>query len=151
MDSEIVSIGLPVRNGASYLRAALESIRAQTHRNIEIIISDNASTDNTAEIVRSYLGHERRIKYYRQTELIPVAENFAFVLRQARGDYFMWAAHDDRRSSDYVELLLARLKNSCDSLLCFGDFYSTDSINSDGSLVSFDFENRGLTKLQRIP
>lgn len=150
MNPDLVSIGLPVRNGASYLRAALESIRAQSHRNIEIIISDNASTDNTHELVTSYLDCDTRIKYYRHTDLIPVADNFAFVLQQASGNFFMWAAHDDRRSVDYVELLLASLKGSSDSILSFGDFYSTSSIDANGSLVSFDFENKGLKQLQRV-
>jgi len=63
-----VSIGLPVYNGEPFLREAIDSILAQTFTDFELIISDNASTDNTEEICRSYAAKDSRIRYYRHDE-----------------------------------------------------------------------------------
>ena len=60
-----VSIGLPVYNGARYLRECLDSLVAQTYRDIEIVICDNASTDDTESICREFALSDARIRYYR--------------------------------------------------------------------------------------
>jgi glycosyltransferase involved in cell wall biosynthesis len=65
-DKPTVSIGLPVHNGAAFLAEAIESILAQTFADFELVISDNASTDRTPEICRSYAAADGRIRYYRQ-------------------------------------------------------------------------------------
>src|SRR5581483_12411158 len=103
----LVSIGLPVYNG-KHLREALNSLQSQTYKNIEIIISDNASTDSTAKICRTYL-RDSRIKYIRQKANIGAAKNFNFVLSKAKGEYFMWAAGDDVWNENYIKLLMGNL------------------------------------------
>jgi glycosyltransferase involved in cell wall biosynthesis len=147
---ELVSIGLPVRNGGQTLRSALDTILGQDHTNLEIIVSDNCSTDNTASIVLEYQQSDPRIIYHRQSKFLTVAENFRFVLDEARGEYFMWAAHDDRRSTDYVSKLLLAMKVDPEPILVFGDFYSTDSIEEEGCLVPYSFDNTTLRPVQRM-
>jgi glycosyltransferase involved in cell wall biosynthesis len=147
---ELVSVGLPVRNGGQSLRLALDSILCQEHKNLEIIISDNCSTDDTASIALEYKLRDSRIIYHRQSKFIPVVENFRFVLDEAQGKYFMWAAHDDRRSADYVIKLLHVMKLDAEPILTFGDYYSTDSIENEGFIAPFDFDNTNLRPLQRI-
>lgn len=104
-----VSIGMPVYNGEKYIQEALDSLLAQTFTDFELIISDNASTDNTRAICQEYAKHDSRIRYIRQSQNKGAAANFKFVLDEAVGEYFMWAAHDDLWSVDYlicaVELL----------------------------------------------
>jgi glycosyltransferase involved in cell wall biosynthesis len=117
-----VSIGVPVYNGALGLADALDSLVNQTVRDIEIIISDNASTDTTPEICRRYTEQDPRIVYYRQPATVPPVENFLFVLGKARAPYFMWAAHDDVRSLEFVEKLLAAFEANRRAVLAFGDF-----------------------------
>lgn len=90
-----VSIGLPVYNGETYLKSALNDLLAQDFDDYEIIISDNASTDGTAEICEEYARRNPRIRYYRQSENKGAGWNFKHVLDLARGEYFAWAAHDD--------------------------------------------------------
>ena len=90
-----VSIGMPVYNGANFLGQALESLLAQTYTDFELIISDNASSDATAEICRAFAGTDSRIRYTRTERTIGPAENHNRLVRMARGDYFRWAAHDD--------------------------------------------------------
>jgi glycosyltransferase involved in cell wall biosynthesis len=102
-DIPLVSIGMPVFNGAHYLSIALNSILKQTYSNFELIISDNASTDKTEEICLQYASKDPRIKYYRQPQNIGPVKNFLFVLEQANSKYFMWAAADDKKSSNFLE------------------------------------------------
>jgi glycosyltransferase involved in cell wall biosynthesis len=101
-----VSIGMPVYNGESYIRKALDSLLGQTFNDFELIISDNASKDSTEEICREYAERDPRIRYVRQSQNLGAVANFQFVLDEAIGRYFMWAAADDVRSSDFIELNL---------------------------------------------
>ena len=64
MSKPLVSIVLPVYNGERYLKEAIESVLSQTYENIELIIVNDASTDNTAEIIREYVSKEGRIKVF---------------------------------------------------------------------------------------
>lgn len=107
----LVSVGMPVYNGEAFLRDALNSLLSQTHGNLEIIISDNCSTDKTEQICLEYKAKDSRIRYVRQALNIGATANFNYVLKQASGEYFLWAAHDDRWSPNYVELLHARIAN----------------------------------------
>jgi glycosyltransferase involved in cell wall biosynthesis len=90
-----ISVGLPVYNGERYLRQALDSIVTQTHADLEIIISDNASTDATTEICQEYAAHDPRIRYFRQDVNRGGAYNHNFVLAQATAPYFRLFSHDD--------------------------------------------------------
>ncbi len=101
-DNPIVSIGLPVYNGAAGLEAVLDSLIGQSCRDFEIIISDNASTDRTADICLAYAAQDARIRYIRQSSNIGAEANFKFVLDEARTPFFAWAASDDFRSNDYL-------------------------------------------------
>ena len=100
-----VSIGLPVYNGEAFLDEALTSLRDQTFDDFELIVSDNASTDSTADIVAAHEAVDSRIKYFRQPENIGASENFLFVLSKARTELFMWAAHDDTYEDNWLEVL----------------------------------------------
>jgi glycosyltransferase involved in cell wall biosynthesis len=99
----MVSIGVPVCNGAATLEAMLGALLQQTFRDFEIVISDNASTDQTGAICAEYMARDSRIRYIRQPRNIGAEPNFKFVLEQARGPYFMWSASDDIRSPDFLE------------------------------------------------
>ena len=90
-----VSIGMPVYNGVPFLNEALDSILAQTYRDFELVISDNASTDETESICRAYAASDPRIRYYRQQENLGAMPNFNRVCELSRGQYFKWAACDD--------------------------------------------------------
>jgi glycosyltransferase involved in cell wall biosynthesis len=97
-----VSIGMPVFNGEPFIREALDSLLAQSFIDFELIISDNASTDGTAAICQDYAANDKRISYVRQSSNIGPLANFQYVLDRAVGDYFMWAAADDRWSQDWL-------------------------------------------------
>ena len=98
-----VSIGMPVYNGEKYLRRSLSALVSQSFLDFELIISDNASTDNTSDICLEFSAKDNRIKYFRQTENIGAWRNFKYVLDEAQAEYFMWSAADDIRSLDFVD------------------------------------------------
>lgn len=98
-----LSIGLPVYNGEKYLSESLESLLGQSYEEFELIISDNASTDGTAEICRHFGRQDNRIRYIRQDRNIGCAPNHNFVFREARGELFKSAAHDDLYASGLIE------------------------------------------------
>lgn len=102
-----ISIGMPVYNGERYIREALDSLLGQSFENFELIISDNASNDSTQSICLQYAESDARIKYFRQVSNMGAAANFKFVLEQAVGTYFMWAAYDDKWSSKWLERTLS--------------------------------------------
>jgi glycosyltransferase involved in cell wall biosynthesis len=105
----LVSIGLPVYNGMPHLRAAIDTLLKQNYPHIELIISDNASEDGTGDFCRALAQIHPHVHYVRNAHNIGPADNFKSVLERARGDYFMWAAHDDKWSEHYVSALVESL------------------------------------------
>jgi glycosyltransferase involved in cell wall biosynthesis len=108
-DVPLVSIGLPVRNGEAGILRALESLTAQTWPKLEIVVSDNASTDNTVALVQGVIARDPRVRLVRQAQDIGMMANFHAVAAAARGDFFLWAAHDDTRDPGYVRVLMAAM------------------------------------------
>ena len=121
MDTEahLVTIGLPVYNGESYLRQAVESILEQTHHNLELIISDNASTDGTAAICEEFANRDSRVRMSRQAVNRGAAFNFNFVLAEARGAFFKWMAHDDVCRPRFIEACLDVLLQDSDVVVAY--------------------------------
>jgi glycosyltransferase involved in cell wall biosynthesis len=97
-----VGLGMPVYNAERYIEDALDSLMAQTFEDFEIVISDNASTDRTEEICRTYAGKDDRIRYVRYRDNYGMVDNFNSVFRLSRGEYFKWCASDDVCAPDYL-------------------------------------------------
>ena len=116
-----VSIGLPVYNSETFIREAIDSLLKQTFIDFELIISDNASTDRTGAICHEYAARDKRVMYVRQSENIGATANFHFVLQEAVGEYFMWAAGDDKCEPTFIEHLLAVFKEDEDVVLAMSD------------------------------
>jgi glycosyltransferase involved in cell wall biosynthesis len=121
-----VSIGMPVYNGARYLRQSIESILSQTFRDFELIISDNASTDATEQICREYAASDPRVRYYRNEENRGAAWNHNRVVELTRGEYFRWQCHDDYCDSTLLEKCLAVVCSNPGVVLCYPQFVRVD-------------------------
>lgn len=117
----LVTVGVPVRNGGATLRRALQSVVGQTYRNLDIVVSDNCSTDSTAAISAEFAARDSRVRYVRHAEPLTALENFRFLVEQCSSEYFMWAAHDDFRTANYVEVLVDRLEMSAEAVLSYTD------------------------------
>ena len=101
----LISVGMPVYNGAAHLAAAIESILAQTCTDFELVISDNGSQDRTAAICTDYARRDKRICFCRQHKNMGVTRNYNFVCRQSSGKYFKWAAANDLCEPTLLERL----------------------------------------------
>lgn len=131
----LVSVGIPTFNRPNGLRRTLQHICDQTYRNIEIIVSDNASPGPaTKEVVEEFASRDSRIKYFQQPKNIGANDNFRFVLRQASGDYFMWAADDDEWSPLFVESCLAAIDSTCSVMTGFNTLFRTTGVVNEGVL-----------------
>lgn len=131
-NTPLVSIGMPVFNGEKYIEEAIRSLLEQSYRNFELIISDNASNDATPDLCRVYAESDSRIRYICQIENIGPLANFQFVLSEASGQYFMWAAADDVWSNNWLEDLIATIVSSKSSA-AFGRIQVIDD-NSEPAL-----------------
>jgi glycosyltransferase involved in cell wall biosynthesis len=118
VNSPLVSVGLPVFNGEKGLATALNALLSQDYINLEIIISDNGSTDRTSEICEEFLEKDPRIKYYRSSENHGSSWNFNKVFDLSSGKYFMWAAHDDLREPSFVRACVEKLEQFPEAVLC---------------------------------
>ena len=112
-----VSLGLPVYNGENYLRHALESLTGQTLSELEIVISDNASTDGTEAICREFASRDPRVRYFRQPCNIGAGPNYNAVFHASRGRYFKWAAHDDYLDPEAMAVCAAALDADAETVL----------------------------------
>ncbi len=94
---------MPEYNGADYVRIAIDSILLQTFRDFELVISDNASEDETQKICEEYAAKDDRIIYSRVSENLGALPNFNRVWELPSGKYFKWASHDDWISPRYLQ------------------------------------------------
>lgn len=116
----LVSIGVPVYNCETWLAQALESMLGQTYGALEMVISDNASTDATGEICRSYAARDARIRYVLQPKNIGAAGNYNAVFLKSRGKYFKWASANDYCDNNLVAECVKLLEVRDDVALCYG-------------------------------
>ena len=139
----LVSIGLPTFNGAKSLARAINSALNQDYQNIELVISDNASSDDTEAVCRDAANRDKRIKYLcQETNVGPIA-NFRDVLSRSTGQFFMWLADDDWLDSSYVGRCAEFLSEHADySLVCGKAKYFRDGKpESDGTFSNILHEN----------
>ena len=119
-----LSVGLPVWNGEEFLEGAIRCILAQSFGDFELVISDNASTDRTAEICHSF--DDSRIVYHRHEENLGAAWNFNRVFELCRGEFFKWAAHDDLVAPSYFQKCIDALHDDPEAILAYTGVHSID-------------------------
>lgn len=121
MSAPRVSVGLPVFNGDAFLVEAIESILSQSFGDLELVICDNASTDGTEAICRRYAEVDKRVRFYRNEENYGAAENFGRVFTHSTGEYFRWAAADDRLETRCLERCVEALDTDKGAILAHTD------------------------------
>jgi glycosyltransferase involved in cell wall biosynthesis len=134
-DLPLVTVGLPVHNGGDHLREALDSLLAQDYPNFVVLLSDNASTDQTSDLCREYAARDQRVRHLPTDALIEIAANFRRVALLAVGEYFMWAAHDDLWEPTFVSSMVRSLEAHPGAVLAFSRFDNID----DAGLVARTF------------
>jgi glycosyltransferase involved in cell wall biosynthesis len=143
-----VSIGMPLYNAEQYLEETMETILSQTFSDFELIISDNASTDRTDQICRSYAARDSRIRYDRNLQNMGAAYNYNKVFLLARGKYFKHAAHDDLLAPTYLERLVEVLDREPGVVLAYP---RCQVIDENGAPLSNAPETMELRSRQTTP
>ena len=118
MKKPLVTIGMPVYNGQLSIKKSIESVLSQTYENLEIIISDNSSTDSTSDICNEFLKEDERITFVRQNENMGQNWNFNFVLEKANGKYFVWLVTDTILLPEFLEKNIAVLESEDKTVGC---------------------------------
>jgi glycosyltransferase involved in cell wall biosynthesis len=113
----LVSIGMPAYKSAATIRCAIDALLAQTFRDFELIVSDNASTDDTWNIVQEYAQRDPRVIGIRQERNIGANGNYSAVFLASRGRYFKWASSNDWCAPTFLERCLAHLEACEDTVL----------------------------------
>jgi glycosyltransferase involved in cell wall biosynthesis len=104
-----LTLGLPTYNGEPFLAESLDALLAQTFTDFELIISDNGSTDRTAEIAGKYEAKDSRVRYVRHPENRGSTFNHNFVAEQTRGEFFKWVSDDDLYAPDLLQRCIEAL------------------------------------------
>ena len=133
-----VSIGVPVYNGQRYIRFTLDSLLAQTFPDIEIIVTDNCSTDSTPQIVEEYARRDPRVRYFRNETNLRAAGNYNRGVELARGEYFKWNPADDVCAPEFVGKCVQVLDADPSVVLAYP---RTNVIDTEGKVVAqYDYE-----------
>jgi glycosyltransferase involved in cell wall biosynthesis len=146
----LVSLGVFVRNEGRFIRQSLESLQAQDYENLEIIISDNCSNDDTDAICREFADGDTRVEYERQATNIGATGNFIRVLDRASGKYFMWASGHDLWAPDLVSRCAAALDAHPEAALAYA---SSAWIDVDGAALDKEsgwYDTRGMDAIGRF-
>lgn len=102
----LVSVGMPVHNGAAYLEAALESVLSQTWTELEVVLVDNASDDGSLAIAERFARSDGRVRIVRSHVNRGAAWSHNEAFRSSHGSFFRWASHDDLSTPDHLERCL---------------------------------------------
>lgn len=146
----LVSIGIPVHNSQNTIWKCIDSAVKQDYLNIEIIISDNSSTDETSNICRQFALIDSRIKYFRQEQNIGAVANFHFVLEKANGEFFRWLAADDLITNDSISESLILLKGNLDFVACASPTLFDYEISRNIEAITFDLMGCQVSRIRNF-
>jgi len=145
-----VSIGLPVYNGEPFLSETIESLVSQSFSDIEIVICDNASTDGTEAICRSFMSRDSRIRYHRNSCNLGPAVNFNLSFNLSSGNYFKWAAHDDICAPDFLARCVEVLDRDMGAVLVYPKAMIIDAMGRELELYDFKLPTDSPNPVERF-
>ena len=130
MTTPKLTIGMPIYNGERFLEETMDSLLNQSFEDFELIISDNASTDRTEKICKTFEAKDSRIQYLRLEENLGASENHNRLISIASGKYFKWAAHDDICAPTFLERCVEVLDQDPNIVLAYS---RVKAIDEDGT------------------
>ncbi len=148
--SPLVSVGIPTYNRLPMLKRAIQSVLQDAYANLELVISDNASTDGTRDYCAEIARNDPRVRYLRHETNKGAHENFMTALRSAQGTYFMWLGDDDWIDAGYIPRCVETLENNPGTVLVCGRarYYQNDSLISEEMGMSL-LQDSALERLLR--
>lgn len=138
-NNDLVSIILPTYNGSKYIRQSIDSCLTQTYTNIEVIVVDDCSTDNTPSIIKSYV--DTRLKYIRHNEnkKLPLALNTGFA--SSTGQYLTWTSDDNYFAPTAIEELILFMATKKDVAFVYSDYYILNDLGETRVIEPRDPKN----------
>jgi len=141
--NDLISVVLPVYNGAKYLRESIDSVLTQTYANWELIIVDDCSSDETPDIAREYAKKDGRIRYYRNEANLRLPRNLNKGFSLTKGDYLTWTSDDNRYRPDALEKMICALQENTHAQLVYASY---DVIDENDDLVETYIAKKGSIK-----
>jgi glycosyltransferase involved in cell wall biosynthesis len=147
-----VALGLAVYNGEEFLAQAIQSIVDQSFTDFECVVSDNASTDRTAEIAQSFAAQDPRIRYSKNATNIGGARNENLTVSLTSAAYFRWAAHDDYLEPTLLERCVEVLDRDPGVVICYTQVRQLDLVAGTSTILSRNnaSSRRPATRFRRI-
>lgn len=137
INNKKISLGMPVLNGSKHIRYALDGICKQNFKNFDLIIYDNASTDNTLDICKKYQKKYKNIIIYKQKKRVSAIKNAISVLKKSNRKYFLFCAHDDVfKEKEYLKNLINKI--SSDTI----PFGTTNIIDNKNNFIKHICNNK---------
>ena len=130
MRTPLVSVAIPVYNGERFIAEAIESVLGQTTGDLELIVSDNASTDGTEVICRGYEASDPRVRYMRAAQNVGAAMNYRLGLQAATAPFFKWLAFDDYMDPLFLESCLRGFDGVSESVLVTASMPYVDELRN---------------------
>ncbi len=127
----MVTLAIPIYNGSLYLKECLQSVVNQTFSDLEILIVDDNSTDDSFEIINTFLD-DKRIKYYKNTKNLGLVENWNTCIKLSQGEFIQFVFQDDILELNCVEILHNNLIESKSSfVLCDRKYFFEDEVDAE--------------------
>ena len=136
-EKPLVTAVLPTYNGAAFIKRTLDSLARQTWPNLEILIGDDRSTDDTLSIVEDFAATHPNTRILERTENLGWLRNTNDLMANAKGEFMFFAFHDDVVAPTYVEKLLGALLDNPRAVLSFSDMQLFEA-DGRGSFQAFD-------------
>ena len=150
MSEPLVTIGIPAFQKERHLRATLDAALAQTHRHLEVLVADNASTDATRAIAADYAARDARVRIVHHRRNLGSRRNFNVVFELAQGDFFVWGRGHDVWHPDFVAAAVELLARDPRLVLVHSACREIDGDDRDLGPVVEDLDTRGLALPQRL-
>jgi glycosyltransferase involved in cell wall biosynthesis len=148
--AKLVSVGLATYNGARFLPDTLDSLLGQTFHEFELIISDNASDDDTQEICLDYADRDPRISYFRNDQNLGAPANFNRAFERSSSKYFMWASDHDLWDPKFMEEGVQALNSEPSAVLWYPQTVLIDRDHNALDLIDPRFDTRGESPASRF-
>lgn len=143
MSSALISVVIPIHNGAAWISQTLDSILAQTYQSFEIIVVNDASTDDLSSVLAPYSDSRLRVEYLSRNVGVSAARNHGIQL--AQGPFIAFCDADDICEPERLERQLAFLKSSADISLC-GSAFTCFSEAGDQGMITHPLTNAAIRK-----
>jgi glycosyltransferase involved in cell wall biosynthesis len=149
-NSKQVNIGMPIYNESKYIGTTIESVLGQEFTDFELIISDNASTDDTLSICEQYAEKDNRIRIIKKKVNIGAADNFKQICEESNSEYFVWISGHDLWHPKFLTKCVAGLNNNPSVVLYYPKSIWIDDTNRDLGSIGRSIETRGLDPISRF-